>query len=70
MFWTYTLSDFADFSDFSSDKSIVSVTTTKGLNEALILMSLVLGNHFVPQSSDLCVASSDFHDFNFLCLVV
>jgi hypothetical protein len=67
MFWTYTLSDLHDFDDVSSNKSIVSVTTTKGLHEALILMTLVLGNHFVPQSSDLCVASSDF---NFLCLVV
>ena len=60
MFWTYTLSDFADF---SSDKSIVSVTTTKGLHGALILIILLLGNPFVVQSSDSCVASSDLPDF-------
>ena len=63
MFWTYTLSDFADFDDFSSDKSIVSVTTTKGLHGALILTILLLGNPFVVQSSDSCVASSDLPDF-------
>ena len=60
MFWTYTLSD---FEDFSSDKSIVSVTTTKGLHGALILLILLLGNPFVVQSSDSCVASSDLPDF-------
>ena len=47
------------------------MTTTKRLHRALILTILVLGNPFVLQSSDSCVASSDFRDFDdFFCVVV